>query len=193
MKLKDLVAEKGIEILKRSRLYLTSFIHIVKEIAGSRRLDRIVCYGIGMISESTISRHQLAFLERVAKQLDLHEIEIWDPLITIEEWEYYISMHYIKTEFPTKTKGLTLFYMPHCDLHVYDQLLSFQEHTSLHSIIIFGNDFAGYSLRDPVKLKSTFISKLKYNTEYIDSAPYDRNDVFNDCCFMYDFKLKSSL
>jgi hypothetical protein len=193
MKLESLVAEKGIEILKKSRLYLTSFVHTINDISGSRGLDRIVCYGIGKISESTISRHQLAFLERVTKQLDIQGLEIWDPLITTEEWDYYMSMHYTKTEFPTKAKGLTLFYMPHCDLHVYDQLLSSQEHTFLQNVIIFGNDFAGYTLRDPTKLRSTFINKLKYNTEHIDSVSYDRGDVFNDCCFMHNFRLKPSL
>lgn len=192
MKLGDLVTEKKHEILKRSLPYLESFTQIVEDISEGRKLTRIVCYGIGRISESTISRHQLAFLEILAKRLAIREIEIWDPLITAEEWDYYKSIHYTKTEYPIKIKGLTLCYMPHCDLHVYDQLLSFQEHDSLHNTIIFGNDFAGYSLRDPKKMQSTFISKLKCNTEYIVATSYDRHDVFNDCCFMHNFRSKST-
>lgn len=192
MRLEDLVTEKRVEILKQSRPYLTSFIQTVRDLTESRKLSRVVCYGVGRISESTISRHQLAFLQRVVEQLDIPVIGIWDPLITVEEWSYYTSMHYIKAEFPIKAEALTLFYMPHCDLHVYDQLLSSQERASLHNTIIFGNDFAGYGLRDPGKLKSTFIGKLKYDTEHIDTASYNRGDVFNDCCFMHDFRLKSS-
>lgn len=192
MRLEELVTEKRLEILKRSRSYLKSFIQITEDIVEDRKLSRIICYGIGKMSESTISRHQVAFLEIVTKQLVIKEIKIWDPLITAEEWNYYQSISVIKADFPTKIKELTLFYMPHCDLHVYAQLLSFQEHDSLHNVIIFGNDFAGYNLRDPAKLRTTFINKLKYDTEYIKNASYDRQDVFNDCCFMYNFRFHSN-
>ena len=69
----------------------------------------------------------------------------------------------------------------------------FKDTSPLHNTIIFGNNFDGYALRDPTKLKSTFISKLKYDTEHVDAASYDRHDVFNDCCFMHNFRLQINL
>jgi SRR1 protein len=165
--------------------------HAIECICEDNKLTTITCYGIGKISESTVSRHQLAFLQILAKQLDIQVINIWDPLITEEEWEYYDSLGYNKVHFPIKAEKVTLFYMPHCDFHVYDQLLSFQGHASLlHNTIIFGNTFDGYALRDPTKVKSAFISRLKYDTEHVDAALYDRHDVFNDCSLMHNFRLK---
>ena len=102
MPLKDLVTEKKIELFKKSRAYLASFMRIIGNICKGKILTRIVCYGIGKISESTISRHQLALLEILAKQLDIQTVDIWDPLITKEEWQYYGSINYSKTSFPPK-------------------------------------------------------------------------------------------
>lgn len=191
MNLTDLVTEKRHELFRKSRAYLASFMRITESICEDRTLARIVCYGIGKISESTISRHQLALLEILAKQLDIQAVDIWDPLITEEEWQYYSSINYNKAGFPIKARALTLFYMPHCDLDVYDQLLSFQGHASLPNVILFGNNLANYSLRDPARLRGTFISKLEHDTECIDSTLHDRHDVFNDCSFMYNFRLTS--
>lgn len=184
MQLAQLVEQKEREIL-RDNAYLSAWLNTLQSITEDIRY--IICYGIGSIRESTISKHQLAFLLIVAKRLDC-KVLIWDPVITDEEWTYYEkTLGFERARFPEAHQH-ALYYMPHCDLPVYDELLS-----CCLDIVVFGNDFGSYRLRDLKRFNehAPCIRGLRYNTLLMRSS-YIRNDVFNDCCFMFKFVRQST-
>ena len=118
----------------------------------------------------------------ISKALLIKAICIWDPVITDEEWEYYGSLKFQRASYPFMEGENTFYYMPHCDLPVYEGLLLSK------TSILFGNNLNTYRVRDLQKFKQlapTLDNRL-FKTIAINAA-YIRNDVFNDCCLMYDF------
>ena len=118
-----LITQKLDEIC-REPSYLNRLISQIESISNT--IQHIVIYGIGNISLSTISRHQLAMIYLISKALLIKAICIWDPVITDEEWEYYGSLKFQRASYPFMEGENTFYYMPHCDLPVYEGLLTFQ-------------------------------------------------------------------
>ncbi|CAG8448321.1 157_t:CDS:2 [Acaulospora morrowiae] len=125
----------------------------------------IVCYGIGSIEKSYRSQYQFALLLILKNLLKItSKIYVYDPVLTEVDIEVltYFNVELIKTNEKAKRtiSNQTLFYMPHCPLGLYDNLISANwERKKLENIIIFGNrlEFYGESMT-----KTTFNRKAPY-------------------------------
>ena len=65
----------------------------------------------------------------------------------------------VNEECRRRANGCTLFYMPHCELFMYDNLLAANWNAKdLANVVVFGNSFAGY---DDRLMKATLVAKAR--------------------------------
>jgi len=125
----------------------------------------IVCYGIGSIEKSIISQYQFAL---VLILRDLFEITgkayAYDPVSTPVDLE--ILLHYEINTIDANEKAKrpiinqTLFYMPHCPLGLYNNVIASNwERKKLEKIILVGNRLDFY---DETMSTSLLNSKAPY-------------------------------
>lgn len=164
-------------------------------------IESIVSYGIGHIGSSRIARAQLALLLHIR----LHssngkpsqfgvDTNLFDPVLTLQE-KSEISLHGInlittneecRRNVDSKT---TLFYMPHCDKPMYENVLWANWNCKdMKRVLIFGNSFRLIGERTPTNVLRNTTPLLAKTIEKnvfrekpfkIDSVIDD--DVFNDC------------
>ncbi|CAB4431564.1 unnamed protein product [Rhizophagus irregularis] len=137
---------------KRQTLLQSDFFQEVQETINNKlfsphrpKIVDIVCYGIGSIEKSIISQYQFAL---VLILRDLFEITgkayAYDPVSTPIDLE--ILLHYEINTINANEKAKrpitnqTLFYMPHCPLGLYNNVIASNwERNKLEKIILVGN------------------------------------------------------
>ncbi|XP_042904889.1 SRR1-like protein [Parasteatoda tepidariorum] len=165
--------------------------------AGKEPTD-IVCYGLGAFSSCMIARYQLAFLLALKSYLEIKAVSLYDPIFSCDEKDCLIKLGLDVLSVNEKAKRSvsqrTIFFMPHCDLPLYNNLLwSNWNVKQMVNIIIIGNSFSNYKRLPNAQLEkrggyinraNEFVTELKMSNNYV------FKDVFNDMSIHY-FKEES--
>lgn len=110
----------------------------------------MVIYGIGSIECYDPPRLQLSLAILLARQFDwIGQIEIFDPIISLAESRVMEALGCkvlsIDEQGRRETKKPTLFFMPHCEAVLYDNLLETNwRMEQLNQMVVFGNSFKQY-------------------------------------------------
>ncbi|XP_028755262.1 protein SENSITIVITY TO RED LIGHT REDUCED 1-like [Neltuma alba] len=174
---------------------------------------RIVIYGIGSIEsdEKHSPTLQLGLALLMKKDFGWIEgIELFDPILSKTEIQVLeslgCSVSYLNEYGRRKVLKPTMFFMPHCDIRLYNNLLEENWKPELLSnIIIFGNSFDSYIKHPPdvskifhtndprirklgiwalmgnILASQTFTSEFKMRT-----ISYDRHKIGQDASFQRD-------
>eukprot|EP00249_Psilotum_nudum_P013450 c24338_g1_i1 orf=222-1397(+) len=156
------------------------------------RLD-IVAYGVGSIADSEVSRCQLSLILLLKRNFQwVRKIEVFDPILSQIERNVIhrldCSLITANEEGSRSIDRPTLFYMPHCEAWLYDNVLRANwSRQSLNQLIVLGNSFSRYQeiwSFEGNKRESppTFVLKLqKYSLEIpFEATSSLRLNVFNN-------------
>lgn len=119
-------------------------------VLGSESKMQMVIYGIGSIESYETPRIQLSIAILMRKEFSwIGDIEVFDPVLSATESRvlealgcYVLSVNEHGRRRVTKP---TLFYMPHCEAELYDNLLQANWGVEpLNQIVLFGNSFDVY-------------------------------------------------
>lgn len=134
------------------------FMNVVESIFSSTEENNncldIICYGIGSMLHSKTSQAQLSFISLLKTRLSnkLRTALIFDPILSSidtlflqkNDWNVISS----NEEGKRKAESPTVFFMPHCPLALYNNVLKSNWNPSaLSQLIIIGNSFDSYSMR----------------------------------------------
>ncbi|GAV61157.1 SRR1 domain-containing protein [Cephalotus follicularis] len=146
------------EKIKSSQFYQTflaqiqtpEFFDCFYRVLGSEMKMQIVIYGIGSFESYETPKFQLSLAMLMKRKFSwIGDIEVFDPILSATEsrvLEFFsCSVLSINEKGRQHVKRPTLFYMPHCEAGLYDNLLHANwEVESLYRIILFGNSFEIY-------------------------------------------------
>lgn len=108
---------------------------------------RIVCLGLGNVSECTTSRFQLAFLLCLQSFCNNVHIEVCDPAfnkedkLVLESFGFQVIEN-LEGKFTVNHNETVVFYMPHCPKQLSNNLLWANWGLQLNCCIIIANSFA---------------------------------------------------
>ncbi|XP_055603512.1 SRR1-like protein [Uranotaenia lowii] len=132
-----------------------------------QNIRHIICLGLGRLSECTISRHQLAFVRGLQKQLPSVEtpIQFYDPIFSQQETDIIQRLGAVvlteNLEGKYSAAEKTLFYLPHCPKQITNNLLwKNWNQAFLGNVFLIGNSFESIISNTPKRL-------LKSNSEYL--------------------------
>jgi hypothetical protein len=136
----------------------------------------IVAYCIGNFNTSKASYLQLLYLLEIVKKFRVKKVYFYDPMNTLEEIDYVRKMGFIYLKKNSKIKhspnNIILYYMPFCDIKLYDLVLK-QNFRHLDKIIIVGNGLHMYA---KTNFTSPYIDKV-YDYMNIQAVKADDYDV----------------
>lgn len=138
------------------------------KITGSENKLKMVIYGIGSIESFEPPRLQLSLAILMKRKLDwIGVIEVFDPIISLTETKVLeeLGCHVLSVNEQGMRKVVNpiLFFMPHCEAELYDNLLKTNwRHDSLNKIIIFGNSFEKYEQYQSVFRELTLDESRKH-------------------------------
>lgn len=176
------------------------------------KTHKLVCYGLGRIAASCVSRFQLALLlilrEHLSKQQALFsnklqvKCDAYDPVFTeldnslLQSYDIEVLSHNEEGRRDVRSANeLTTFFMLHCDKFLYNNLLEANQR-SLHKLIIIGNSFT--SIRERM-LERQLEDEYKFihqvlSQEIVKEIPLNNwqkmDDIFNDTS-IHHFQPKS--
>ncbi|XP_077245374.1 sensitivity to red light reduced protein (SRR1) [Tasmannia lanceolata] len=133
-------------------------------VLASESQMQMVIYGIGSIESYDSPRLQLALAILLERKFNwIGDIEIFDPILSLTESRvlesFGCSVLSINEQGRREVKKPTLFFMPHCEAILYDNLLETNWRAPLlNRIVLFGNSFGKYE---------QFVSE--FNTKIADS------------------------
>ncbi|KAJ3197074.1 hypothetical protein HDU82_001560 [Entophlyctis luteolus] len=139
-----------------------------------------VCYGIGSLLESSISRHQLAFIILMSRTLKFESLEAFDPVTTSDD-EAILTCFGIrmleKNDFASrKVISPTVFYMPHCPTAI------FSSYSESPQQVRFREKY-------PLLLRAfDVVSETTLNGD-----TYENGNVFNNTSLLHFFGVSSNL
>ncbi|KAJ2552464.1 hypothetical protein EV175_003299 [Coemansia sp. RSA 1933] len=127
------------------------FCSLAKDILGSIKdfsPAEIVCYGVGSLSIQ-VSQWQLALVLLINEDLRIPDIMAFDPVTADADVLTYkrlgVSMISVNEEAKRKAEKRTLFFMPHCEIFLYENLLSANWSVdNLSQIMVIGNSLQRY-------------------------------------------------
>ncbi|KAJ1976050.1 hypothetical protein H4R35_002868 [Dimargaris xerosporica] len=123
---------------------------VLQDATQQLQVQDIVCYGLGSFAESSDSRLQVRFLQYLADSLQIPgTIYFYDPVLNSAEVAVgrRMSWQWIGENEACKrlVKHTTLFYMPHCEVHMYHNLFETNwSDEQLQHVLIIGNRLDGY-------------------------------------------------
>ncbi|CAG8440057.1 10460_t:CDS:2 [Funneliformis mosseae] len=148
------------------------------------KLVDIVCYGIGSIERSTTSQFQFAFMLILKNLFQITgKAYVYDPVLTLIDLDilshYEISIIDINEKAKRKITNQTLFYMPHCPIGLYNNVIASNwEKKKLEKIILVGNRLDFYNEGVPFPT-----IPAKYNDDHhLIQIP---TNIFNDLCWQW--------
>ena len=162
------------------------------------KFQDFVCYGIGKISECPTSRYQFALLVLLWQHFKPSgRCCIYDPVFgnldqkIVEHFELEFVPR--NEEAKRKVSQKTLFFVPHGGKPLYNNILWANWGGNLKNVVIFGNSFASYQERIPLRqleLEASYIARILPLTHEIRlQSWFNHGDVFNDMslhCFVAD-------
>ncbi|KAL9142493.1 hypothetical protein ABFS82_14G173100 [Erythranthe guttata] len=120
------------------------------KLSGTGKKMEMVIYGIGSIESFESPRLQLGLAVLIKRKLNwIGEIQVFDPIISMTESKVLTSLGCsvlsINEQGRRKAIEPTLFFMPHCEAELYDNLLEANWGAdNLNRVVIFGNSFGEY-------------------------------------------------
>ncbi|XP_030763960.1 SRR1-like protein [Sitophilus oryzae] len=171
------------------------------------QVSKIICLGLGRISELTVPKYQLALLLCLKEfYYDLKEVYAYDP--TFNDNDRFVLNHFgIKTE-TTNLEGKyivpdntpTLFYLPHCPKELLNNLLWSNWGLNLHSCIVLSNSICKViedNRHRDLQIFAEYILRIDpYVTEFGIENSSELYEAFNDTalhCFYYNILEKLPL
>ncbi|MQM14482.1 hypothetical protein Taro_047414 [Colocasia esculenta] len=122
-------------------------------VAPSTEKVRIVVYGIGSIESYEPPRLQLALAMLLGRELDeaaADAVEVFDPVLSAAECAVVEALGCRVARVDEGGRRVvdrpTLFYMPHCEAVLYDNLLAtnWGRPSALRKMVVLGNSFSEY-------------------------------------------------
>lgn len=125
-------------------------IHSFHKVLGLESNMQMVIYGIGSIESYENPRLQLSLALLLKRKFNwIGGIEVFDPVLSATESRVLeflgCSVLSVNEQGRRKVRKPTLFFMPHCEAELYDNLL--QENWrvgQLNNMVLFGNSFENY-------------------------------------------------
>ncbi len=203
----DATRRAAVKTVSECRAFLEGkgfYQRIKRSLLEKSEMDQIVCYGIGNLSPwPTAPMWQLAcaLALRDALRNDRHlPLLFYDPCMTsseaeimMEEWNIQVIT---ENERGKRSVGAltTLFFMPHCPLILYGNVL-WANWDNLNRVILFGNSLPLYEERaiekkkipDTIRLLLPFVKEEQVVISKQDAEDANGNfeGAFNDCCFTW--------
>ncbi|KAI6675971.1 hypothetical protein NL676_036767 [Syzygium grande] len=121
-----------------------------RRVLGSESEMQVVVYGIGSIDSYETPRLQLSLLLLMKRKFSwMGGIEVFDPILSATESQvlHALGCSVLSVNEQGRRCALkpTLFYMPHCEAELYDNLLhANQEAATLKNVVLLGNSFETY-------------------------------------------------
>uniref|UniRef100_A0A5B7B414 SRR1-like domain-containing protein n=1 Tax=Davidia involucrata TaxID=16924 RepID=A0A5B7B414_DAVIN len=135
-------------------------------VLGSEAKMQMVIYGIGSIESYEPPRLQLSLALLMKRKFNwIGDIEVFDPIISVTESRVLealgCSVLSVNEQGRRQALKPTLFFMPHCEAELYDNLLQANWRVDfLNHIVLFGNSFESYE--QYVSLNSTVVHSRKH-------------------------------
>ncbi|GFY89056.1 sensitivity to red light reduced protein [Actinidia rufa] len=135
---------------------------------GSEPKMQMVIYGIGSIESYETPRLQLALAILMKKRLSwIGDMEVFDPILSATETRVLETLggSVLSVNEQGRRQALkpTLFFMPHCEAELYDNLLQANWRVDmLKRVVLFGNSFETYEQYVSVFKNSTVINLRKH-------------------------------
>lgn len=179
----------------KSSEYLKNTVGKVLPVLGTVKLERIVCLGLGKVTECPISRHQLAFIRYLQEKLSFDgTIEYFDPvfceqtIVILEKLGGVVSRENYEGKYSADVA--TLFYLPHCPKQISNNLLWKNWNSQLlKNVFLIGNSFAGIVENCPKRLLQKTGHFILEVEDFCREIPFDNTfrhkDIFNDTSFHY--------
>lgn len=176
----------------RSCDYYASFLTTLKESLKSinySNVVEIICYGLGHIGESTVSRYQLALILCIQDEFNV-ECYVHDPILYSDECDVLDSFGIFlipeneEGKHAIRTDGHTIVFMPHCPKQLTNNFLWKNWSTDLKNSVLICNSFSKLIETQPHKLLNEcvpFILNISsYVKEYNLVNCFKFDNVFND-------------
>lgn len=138
------------------------------KILGSEKKMKMVIYGIGSIESFEPPRLQLSLAILIKRKFDwIGEIEVFDPIISLTESNILKSLGCtvlsVNEQGRRPAQEPTLFFMPHCEAELYDNLLEANWRVdNLNYLLLFGNSFSAYEQHTSVFKTSEIVNTRKH-------------------------------
>ncbi|XP_058103906.1 protein SENSITIVITY TO RED LIGHT REDUCED 1 [Magnolia sinica] len=132
------------------QLRTPQILHSICRALSSHLKMPMVIYGIGSIGSYDPSRLQLALAILLQRDFDwIGRIEIFDPVISAVESRVMAALDCsvlsVDEQGRRAAEEPTLFFMPHCEAVLYDNLIEANWRPErLNRIVVFGNSFGHY-------------------------------------------------
>lgn len=139
-----------------------------RKVLGSEEKMQMVIYGIGSIESFETPRLQLSLAILIKRRFDwIGEIQVFDPIISLTESKVLKSLGctVLSVNEQGRRQALkpTLFFMPHCEAELYDNLLEANWGVDkLNRLIIFGNSFGAYEHHASICMSSAAANSRKH-------------------------------
>jgi len=137
--------------ISKSSFYKDVLKSVSKAVGSGRKLREIVCYGIGDVARGRNAQFQMACATLLRKSLKPDRTSFFDPALSkcgdavLRAFEFEITKMNVEGKRAASEEGPTLFFMPHCDLWLYSNVLWANWTSSqLKNVIIVGNSFSAY-------------------------------------------------
>lgn len=137
-------------------------------VQGSQDKMQMVIYGIGSIESFESPRLQLSLAVLMKRRFSwIGEVEVFDPIISFTESKVLEALGCcvlsVNEHGQRQVSKPTLFFMPHCDAQLYDNLLLANWRAdSLNQIILFGNSFSEYERMESFCQNPTLAATKKH-------------------------------
>ncbi|GAA6013159.1 hypothetical protein JCM11491_005200 [Sporobolomyces phaffii] len=139
--------------------YLAKCIELVRTSISSRSTDnapstsacpaptRVVCLGLGSVSDSTKAQDQYILLKELLVELGplidaRHPVQFYDPVFSPEDAAFLTGQGHtvLSSEFPLRLDSPTLLYIPHGPRPLFDSLVELNWSAArLSNVILLGN------------------------------------------------------
>ncbi|KAK6928900.1 SRR1-like domain [Dillenia turbinata] len=191
--------QNSIKKLESSQFY-HSFLDQVQtldgflRVLGSESAMQVVIYGIGNIEGSESSRLQLSLVILLKRRFSwIGKVEAFDPVLSATECRVLeaLGCTVLMVNEHGRRQALkpTLFFMPHCEAELYDNLLQANwEAKLLNNVVLFGNSFQVYEqivldFKPPNIVNSSkhIMAVQRFTNEFkIYKSPKDNCEAFNE-------------
>ncbi|KAL0879939.1 hypothetical protein ABMA27_002453 [Loxostege sticticalis] len=162
----------------------------VSTVVLDKPVVEIVCFGLGQISQCSISKYQLAFLLCLKDVVKPKKVLVHDPIFYKDECEllkrfdlevipqnsegsYIISEH-----------GITIVYLPHCPKQLTNNFLWANWNSNLQNCVLICNSFISLVDNNPSRILSEtvpYIYKIyPFTCETVLQNNFKYTDIFND-------------
>ncbi|KAG7945864.1 hypothetical protein I3843_14G009300 [Carya illinoinensis] len=158
-------------------------LHCLHRVLGSESKMQMVIYGIGSIESYEAPRLQLSLAILMKKKLSwIGDIEVFDPILSATESQVLealgCSVLSVNEQGHRRALKPTIFFMPHCEAELYDNLLHANWGVELlNRVVLFGNSFETYEQH---------VSEFKHSA-VVDSARH----ILAIRPFTKEFKIKT--